>query len=35
VFKIGGKEYILGEDRKFDVPYGDDIFDIEWPQIPN
>ncbi|MBQ4069240.1 MAG: hypothetical protein IJC76_08315 [Lachnospiraceae bacterium] len=30
-FMIGGKEYTLTEERKFDIPYGDDIFDIEFP----
>lgn len=30
VFKFGGKEYALNEDRKFDIPYGEDIFDFEW-----
>ena len=27
---IGGKEYQLGEDRKINVPYGEDIWDIEF-----
>jgi len=31
VFKIGGKEYALNEQRKLDIPYGEDIFDIEFP----
>lgn len=26
---IGGKEYILGEDKKLDIEYGADIFDIQ------
>ncbi len=25
---IGGKEYILGEDKKPDIEYGADIFDL-------
>jgi hypothetical protein len=29
---IGGKEYILNEDRKFDIPYGEDIFDVQFPK---
>ena len=32
IFKIGGKEYILNEQRKLDIPYGEDIFDIELPK---
>ncbi|MBD5545324.1 MAG: hypothetical protein HDR01_14085, partial [Lachnospiraceae bacterium] len=31
VFKIGGKEYVLSEDKKLDIPYGADIYDIEYP----
>jgi hypothetical protein len=31
VFKIGGKEYILDENKKLDIPYGADIYDIEYP----
>ncbi len=26
---IGGKEYILGEDKKLDIEYGADIFDLK------
>ena len=26
---IGGKEYVLGEDKKVDIEYGADIFDIQ------
>ena len=33
VFKIGGKKYALNEDRKLDIPYGEDIFDIQFPQM--
>ena len=33
VFKIGGKEYVLSEDRKLDIPYGADIYDIEYPPM--
>ena len=32
VFLIGGKEYILNENRKFDIPYGEDIFDVQFPK---
>ena len=32
VFKIDGAEYIVSEDRKLDVPYGADIWNIEWPK---
>ena len=28
--RIGGKEYQLSEDRKINVPYGEDIWDIEF-----
>lgn len=29
-FLIGGKEYTLGTDRKLNVPYGADIYDLKW-----
>lgn len=32
VFKIDGDEYTVTADRKLDVPYGADIWNIEWPQ---
>ena len=32
VFKIDGEEYTVTADRKLDVPYGADIWNIEWPQ---
>lgn len=35
VFKIGGKEYVLSEDKKLDIPYGADIYDIEYPPRKN
>lgn len=28
-FMIGGKEYILGEDKKLDIEYGVDVFDFQ------
>lgn len=28
-FLIGGKEYILGEDKKLDIEYGVDVFDFQ------
>ncbi len=31
VFKIGGKEYVLSADKKLDIPYGADIYDIKYP----
>lgn len=31
VFKFGGNEYVLNEQRKFDIPYGEDIFLIQDP----
>ncbi|MBE6033564.1 MAG: hypothetical protein E7222_02570 [Clostridiales bacterium] len=33
VFVVDGKEYILSENRTLDVPYGADIFDIEYPHM--
>lgn len=33
VFKFGGKEYTLNEQRKYDIPYGEDIFDIQFPNM--
>lgn len=34
VFKINGNEYTLKEDYTLDIPYGEDIFNIEYPKIP-
>lgn len=31
VFLVGGKEYVLSEDKKLDLPYGADIYDVKWP----
>ncbi|WP_455715559.1 hypothetical protein [Anaerosporobacter sp.] len=31
IFKISGKEYILGADKKLDIPYGADIYDMKYP----
>ena len=31
VFQVGGKEYVLSEDKKLDIPYGADIYDVKWP----
>ena len=31
VFKVGGKEYILNENHALDVPYGEDVYDMEYP----
>ena len=33
IFKIGGKEYALKEDHTLDIPYGADIYDIEYPKV--
>lgn len=33
VFKIDGKEYVLSSDKKLDIPYGADIFDMEYPPL--
>jgi hypothetical protein len=32
VFEIGGKDYILDENKKLDIPYGVDIFDMKYPR---
>lgn len=32
IIKVGGKEYAMNSDRKFDIPYGEDIFDIQMPK---
>lgn len=31
VFKINGKEYVLSESHTFDIPNGEDIYNIEYP----
>lgn len=31
VFKVGGKEYKLTENHTLDIPYGEDIYDMEYP----
>lgn len=31
VFKISGKEYTLGSDKKLDIPYGTDIYAMQYP----
>ncbi|MDE6252140.1 MAG: hypothetical protein K2M78_05815 [Lachnospiraceae bacterium] len=31
VFIIGGNEYILSEDKKLDIPYGEDVCDVKYP----
>ncbi len=33
VFKFGGKEYVLNEQKRLDIPYGEDIFDFEFPKM--
>lgn len=32
VFRIKGKEYVLKEDHNLDIPYGEDIYDLEYPR---
>ena len=32
IIKVGGKEYTMNADGKFDIPYGEDIFDIQFPK---
>ena len=29
--KIGNKEYVLSESHTLDIPYGEDIYNIEYP----
>ena len=31
VFKIGEKEYVLSENYTLNTPYGEDIFNMEYP----
>ncbi|MDE7286515.1 MAG: hypothetical protein K2N55_06710, partial [Lachnospiraceae bacterium] len=31
VWKVGGKEYVLSDDRTLNIPYGEDIYDLEAP----
>ena len=31
IFKIGDKEYILSENHTLDIPYGEDIYNLEYP----
>lgn len=31
VFLVGGKKYVLSEDKKLNLPYGADIYDMKWP----
>ena len=31
IFKIGNKEYVLSESHTLDIPYGADIYNIEYP----
>lgn len=31
VFRIKGKEYVLNEDHNLNIPYGEDIYDLEYP----
>ena len=35
IFRIDGEEYAVTEDRKLDVPYGADIWNVEWPKVKN
>ena len=30
VFRVGGKKYVLSEDKKLDLAYGADIYDMKW-----
>lgn len=32
VFKVEGKEYVLSESHTLNIPYGEDIYDIEYPK---
>lgn len=31
IFLVGGKEYVLSEDKKLELPYGADVYDVKWP----
>ena len=31
VFKIGDKEYVLSENHTLDIPYGEDIYNLQYP----
>lgn len=31
IFKVDGKEYVLRENHTLDIPYGEDIFNLEYP----
>ena len=31
VFKVDGKEYVLSENKTLDIPYGENIYDLEYP----
>ena len=33
IFTVAGKEYALREDRTLDIPYGEDIFDVQFPKM--
>lgn len=33
VVKVGGVEYIIDESCSIDIPYGVDVFDIEYPKV--
>lgn len=32
IFKIGEKEYVLSEEHTLNIPYGEDIFNMEFPE---
>lgn len=32
IFKIGEKEYVLSENHTLDIPYGEDIYNMEYPK---
>lgn len=32
VWKFGGHEYVMNESHTFDIPYGEDIFDVGYPE---
>ena len=33
IFKISEKEYVLSENHTLDIPYGEDIYAMEYPKI--
>lgn len=32
IFKVSGKEYVLSKSHTLDIPYGEDVYDVEYPE---